>query len=146
LDETEKVGFNLFMGKAKCGTCHFFPLFNGTVPPDFQKTESEVLGVFDQPRSKTIDKDLGRGTYNPQIADWHFAFKTPTIRNIEKTAPYMHNGAYPDLNSVIDFYDHGGALGLGVNLENQTLSDEQLKLSKAEKTALIAFLKTLTDR
>lgn len=146
LDNQEKQGFNLFMGKAKCGTCHFFPLFNGTVPPDFQKTESEVLGVFDQPRSKKIDKDLGRGTHNPQIDDWRYAFKTPTIRNIEKTAPYMHNGAYPDLVSVIDFYDHGGALGLGVELENQTLSDEQLKLSKTEKTALIAFLKTLTDR
>jgi cytochrome c peroxidase len=133
------------MGKAKCGTCHFFPLFNGTVPPDFRKQNQKFWAFLTNLEAK-IDKDLGRGTYNPQIADWHFAFKTPTIRNIEKTAPYMHNGAYPDLNSVIDFYDHGGALGLGVNLENQTLSDEQLKLNQAEKTALIAFLKTLTDR
>ena len=41
----EKAGFNLFAGKAKCATCHFIPLTNGTVPPNFDRSESEILGT-----------------------------------------------------------------------------------------------------
>jgi len=46
--EPARRGFNLFMGKAKCGTCHFMPLFNGTVPPVFSRTETEILGVTER--------------------------------------------------------------------------------------------------
>ena len=53
LSKSEKNGFNLFMGKAKCATCHFPPLFNGTVPPNFITSEVELLGV---PNDKLIIK------------------------------------------------------------------------------------------
>lgn len=140
-----KDGFNVFMGKAKCATCHFLPLFNGTVPPNFTQTESEVIGTLAKPNILKIDPDLGRGKFNPHIADWHHAFKTPTIRNIAKTAPYMHNGQYPDLASVIDFYSEGGGAGKGLSIDNQTLSSEKLTLSPSEKRALIAFMESLSD-
>jgi cytochrome c peroxidase len=145
LSESEKKGFNLFMGKAKCGICHFMPLFNGTVPPNFTKSESEVIGVFTAPRSKKIDPDKGKGRYYPTLPDLKYAFKTPTIRNIALTAPYMHNGAYKTIESIIDFYDHGGALGLGVDLPNQTLPSEKLHLTRQDKRDLEAFMGSLTD-
>ena len=74
----------------------------------------------------------------------HF-FKTPTIRNIEKTDPYMHNGVYKTLEEVIDFYNRGGGIGLGMKLEFQTLPSDKLNLNQQETEDLIAFMKTLPD-
>jgi cytochrome c peroxidase len=145
LTDSEKRGFNLFMGKAKCGICHFMPLFNGTVPPSFAKSESEVIGVMTAPRSRKIDPDEGKGFNYPTLPDLKYAFKTPTVRNIELTAPYMHNGAYKTLEDVIDFYDHGGAVGLGMDLPNQTLPSDKLNLNAQEKADIVAFMKALTD-
>jgi cytochrome c peroxidase len=146
LSKEEVTGFNLFMGKAKCGTCHFMPLFNGTAPPTFINTEAEVLGVPADPRAKhpVIDPDEGR-SFHSKINEIRFAFKTPTVRNITLTAPYMHNGAFKTLEEVIDFYDGGGGAGIGIKLENQTLPTEKLDLKPHEKKAIIAFLKSLTD-
>ncbi len=138
----EKAGFNLFAGKAKCATCHFIPLTNGTVPPNFMKTESEILGVPN--RHNYLDADLGK--YELTQAEIHRnSFKTPTIRNIELTAPYMHNGVFKTLEEVIDFYNKGGGIGLGFKVPNQTLPEDPLLLSEKEKKQLIAFMKTLTD-
>ncbi|KAA3438689.1 cytochrome-c peroxidase [Rufibacter hautae] len=147
LNSQEIAGFNLFMGKAKCGTCHFMPVFNGTAGPAFANTEGEVLGVLQSPKGKkpTLDPDEGRYVHN-KIEELRFAFKTPTIRNIAKTGPYMHNGAYQTLEEVIDFYDQGGGVGLGLPLENQTLPSDKLQLNAQERKALVAFLHTLTDR
>ena len=139
----EKAGFNLFAGKAKCATCHFIPLTNGTVPPNFMKTESEILGVPN--RHNYLDTDLGK--YELTQAEIHRnSFKTPTIRNIELTAPYMHNGVFKTLEEVIDFYNKGGGIGLGFKVPNQTLPEDELLLSDKEKKQLIAFMKTLTDK
>lgn len=139
----EKAGFNLFAGKAKCATCHFIPLTNGTVPPGFTKSESEVLGVPN--KYNQLDADLGK--YELTKAAIHKnSFKTPTIRNITLTAPYMHNGVFKTLEEVIDFYNEGGGKGLGFSLENQTLPEDKLKLSDQEKKQLIAFMKTLIDK
>jgi cytochrome c peroxidase len=143
LDLAEIAGFNLFAGKAKCATCHFIPLTNGTVPPNFDRSESEVLGV--PGRNKKIDGDLGK--FDLTKADVNrYSFKTPTIRNIALTAPYMHNGVFKTLEEVIDFYDGGGGNGLGFNLPNQTLPVDKLNLTPLEKQQLIAFMKTLTDK
>jgi len=139
----EKAGFNLFAGKAKCATCHFIPLTNGTVPPNFDKSESEVLGVPN--KEKKLDGDLGKFVITQAVIH-KFSFKTPTIRNIEHTAPYMHNGVYKTLEEVIDFYNDGGGLGLGFEVPNQTLPEDKLNLSVKEKKQLIAFMKTLTDK
>jgi cytochrome c peroxidase len=144
LSVEERLGFNLFMGKAKCGTCHFLPLFNGTVPPVFTQTESEVIGVPIQPNRRQIDPDLGRYALF-RLDPLKYAFKTPTVRNIAQTGPYMHNGAYRTLQEVLEFYNQGGGRGLGIPLENQTLPDEKLDLTVSEQAALLAFLRTLSD-
>ena len=140
----EKNGFNLFMGKAQCGTCHFAPFFNGTVPPNFDDTEWEVIGVPEHSDNKKLDSDLGR--YNVANMDIHkFAFKTTTVRNVEYTAPYMHNGVYKNLDEVLDFYNNGGGIGHGYNVPNQTLPGDSLQLSKNEMKDIIAFMNTLSD-
>jgi len=72
-----------------------------------------------------------------------YAFKTPTVRQAAKTAPYMHNGVYQTLEQVVDFYNQGGGNGLGFNMPNQTLPDSKLELNKAEQEALVAFMKAL---
>lgn len=95
-------GFNIFMGKAACGTCHFAPVFNGTVPPFYQDSESEILGVLAKydTLSPVLDTDIGRlGNGLPGEEAEHFwrSFKTVTIRNVALTAPYMHNGAFTTL-------------------------------------------------
>jgi cytochrome c peroxidase len=146
LTTSEINGFNLFNGKAKCATCHFPPLFNGTVPVAYKESEMELIGV---PKTKdtinaNIDSDLGRYDVFKTKQKMHF-FKTPTIRNIDKTAPYMHNGVFNTLEEVIDFYNRGGGKGLGIDLEFQTLPANKLNLNKQEIEDLVAFMKTLTD-
>jgi len=140
-------GFNIFMGKANCATCHFVPLFNGTVPPLYLESESENLGVFSAPNSYQLDNDLGRkvGISKEQSPIYERSFKTVTVRNSAKTAPYMHNGMYPNLLDIINFYNHGGALGKGVNNPYQTLPETHLKLTHREVKQLIDFLNALTD-
>ncbi|MFT2008693.1 cytochrome-c peroxidase [Pontibacter sp. 13R65] len=146
LTPQEVKGFNLFMGKGKCGTCHFMPLFNGTAAPAFTNTEAEVLGVLQNPRAAQpiIDPDQGRYNHG-KMEELRFAFKTPTLRNITKTAPYMHNGAYKTLEEVMNFYNKGGAQGLGLQLENQTLPPDSLHLTEEESQSIIVFMQTLTD-
>ena len=106
ITQSEENGFNLFAGKAKCATCHFIPVYNGTVPPWFNNSESEVIGVPKNVAWKNaiIDADEGRYRLN-QIEQLRFSFKTPTVRNIEKTAPYMHNGVFNSLEEIIKFYE-----------------------------------------
>ena len=146
LTEDEVRGFNLFMGKAKCGTCHFFPLFNGTVPPTYTETESEILGVPLTPDTihASIDGDPGKFSAYPRELYKH-AFKTPTVRNAALTAPYMHNGVYQSLEEVLDFYNRGGGAGIGAELPHQTLPPDPLLLTASEERQIIAFLHTLTD-
>lgn len=146
LTESETIGFNLFSGKAKCATCHFIPVYNGTVPPWYNNSESEVIGVPKNIawKNAVIDSDEGRYKFN-QIEQLKFSFKTPTVRNIEKTAPYMHNGVYNTLEDVIKFYELGGGNGIGLNLPYQTLPFDNLQLTESEKQDIINFLKTLTD-
>ena len=145
LSAEELKGFNLFMGKAKCATCHFAPLFNGVTPPKYITSESEVLGVPVSVTDTTLDADVGYyGVIG--IDSYKHAFKIPTIRNIKKTAPYMHNGAYSTLDEVMEFYNKGGAAGLGIKLSNQTLPEQNLQLSDQEKKDIIAFMESLESK
>ena len=146
LSNDEKAGFNIFMGKAQCGSCHFLPLFNGLLPPNYVETEWESIGVPERSNStiKKLDSDIGRYGIIPAEIFKH-SFKTPTLRNIALTSPYMHNGAFNTLDEVIDFYDRGGGKALGYVVENQTLSDRPLNLSTKEKFQLKSFLESLTD-
>ncbi|GAA6769901.1 cytochrome-c peroxidase [Flavobacterium sp. CGRL2] len=145
LNNQEIEGMNLFMGKAKCATCHFTPLFNGTVPPSYSKTEHEVIGTPNEASGRTLSPDKGRYLYNkmPQLVG---AFKTPTVRNAAVTAPYMHNGVFKTLEEVVSFYNKGGGQGLGYEVANQTLPFDKLNLTVKEEHALVAFMKTLTDK
>jgi len=142
--DAAKNGFNLFMGKAKCGTCHYAPMFNGLVPPEFNETESEILGVPVAPGKAVLDSDEGKFRFT-KIAIHKYAFKTPTLRNIALTAPYMHNGVYKTLDEVMDFYNKGGGSGLGIAIPAQTLPSDKLNLSKSEMKDIIAFLNSLSD-
>jgi cytochrome c peroxidase len=144
LNPEEKLGFNLFMGKAKCATCHFIPLFNGTVPPAYKKIESEVIGVPKTNPGKVLDDDAGRyGIY--RLDPYLNAFKTVTVRNVSHTSPYMHNGIYNSLEEVVDFYNQGGGAGLGIDVKNQTLPFDKLNLDKQEQQAIVSFMKSLSD-
>ena len=147
LTDHQMNGFNLFMGKAQCGTCHFAPLFNGLIPPTYTLTEFEILGTTtteDLLHPKT-DPDQGRFETSP-TPYYRGAFKTPTVRNAAMTAPYMHNGAFGSLEKVMEFYDKGGGSGLGLDIPDQTLPPTPLNLSDEEKSDIIAFLNSLTDR
>lgn len=146
LTKEEQLGFNLFMGKAMCATCHFAPVFNGTVPPNYTDTELEFIGVpaTTDTINAQLSPDLGRYELFKTSERKHF-FKTPTVRNAGVTAPYMHNGVYANLEEVINFYNIGGAAGLGIKNDYQTLPFDNLSLTAKEIDALVAFTKTLTD-
>ncbi|MEL7161233.1 MAG: cytochrome c peroxidase, partial [Bacteroidota bacterium] len=149
-DPSAYRGFNLFMGKAACGTCHFAPTFSGLVPPDYVENETEILGVLTSPHRlrKELDADRGRaggGIHHEAVWIYERSFKTPTVRNAALTAPYFHHGAYATLELVVDFYNRGGGAGLGLDVPNQTLAPDPLDLTDEEQADLVAFMRSLTD-
>jgi cytochrome c peroxidase len=145
MNADEVNGFNIFMGKGKCGTCHYMPLFNGTFPPRYMKIESEVIGVPQSVFKNVIDTDMGRYDVIKTKAFEH-AFKTMTVRNAARTAPYMHNGVFATLEQVMDFYNKGGSTGLGIKIDNQTLPPDKLNLTTKEQNDVIAFIRALDSK
>ena len=150
VDPKVRAGFNLFMGKAVCGTCHFAPTFSGLVPPFYTENETEVLGVPAVPLTENapLDPDPGRiASGRPQDEAYFtaFSFKTPTVRNVAVTGPYMHNGVYENLNQVVDFYNRGGGKGIGIHLDHQTLPFDSLGLTAGEMQQVVTFMESLTD-
>lgn len=143
LELPAQKGFNLFMGKAQCGTCHFVPQFNGVKPP-YVGSEFEVLGVPADTAFKKLSEDKGRYEVNPARETFH-AFRTGTVRNAARTKPYMHNGVFNTLEQVIDFYNNGGGAGRGLQVDNQTLSSDSLKLTRQEKSDLVSFIVSLNE-
>lgn len=150
IDQDVVEGFNLFMGKAACGSCHFIPVFNGLVPPGFNESESEILGVlanndFDHP---VLDQDSGRmknGNLREQSEIYMRSFKTPTLRNVSLTAPYMHNGVHHTLEETMTFYNNGGGQGMGLEVPYQTLPPDTLGLTTMEQNQIIRFMESLVD-
>lgn len=144
------AGFNLFMGKGACGSCHFAPTFNGLVPPGFDESESEILGVlanndFEHP---VLDQDPGRmqnGNLKEASAIYLRSFKTPTVRNVSLTGPYMHNGVHNTLEEVMTFYNNGGGQGMGLEVPYQTLPPDSLGLTNLEQDQIITFMEALVD-
>lgn len=125
LMESERRGLELFEGKAKCASCH-----NGF---NFSDEGFHNIGV-----GMTAQKpDAGRSAISKDNADYG-AFRTPTLRDISSTAPYMHDGSEKTLEDVVNFYDKGGN-------PNSNLSPlvEKLGLTKSEKKELVSFLKAL---
>jgi cytochrome c peroxidase len=127
MSESAKRGFALFTGKANCSVCHSG--FN------FTDNGFHNIGVKD-----LGPEDLGR--FNERkVASMKGAFKTPTLRDIALTAPYMRNGVYKTLEEVVDHYDRGGD-----SKENLSQNIKPLGLTAQEKTDLVEFMKSLTGR
>lgn len=127
LSSQEKRGLILFVSKAACSRCH-----NG---PNFTDNKFHNLGL---PQVGPLKVDLGRYQVTKQDQDRR-AFKTPTLRNITLTSPYMHNGAFKTLEEVLDFYNRGG--------EDDAKKSEEifpLHLTDQEQKDVVAFLKALT--
>jgi cytochrome c peroxidase len=161
LDATEQDGFRLFTGKARCATCHLvgerkalfsdFRFHNTGVgwrrvygAPDRVRVEL-APGVFAEVERKAIDAlfepplpDLGRFEVSLDPAD-RWAYKTPMLREVALTAPYMHDGSIATLEDVVEFYNGGG-----VDNPGRSPLLAPLGLTPDERAALVAFLKTLT--
>jgi cytochrome c peroxidase len=129
LSEQEKKGLVLFVSKAACSQCH-----NG---PNFTDSQFHALGV---PQKGPLAEDLGRYAVTKDEKD-KGAFKTPSLRSIALSAPYMHDGAFETLEEVVDFYNQGG--GTASNKSPKIL---KLNLTKQEKKDLVAFLRALTGK
>jgi cytochrome c peroxidase len=127
MNEAAVRGMGLFKGKARCILCH-----NG---PNFTDNQFHNLGV---PQVGPLKEDLGRYDVTGLDSD-KGAFKTPTLRSITETAPYMHDGAFKTLEEALDFIDKGG--GANPNLDPYI---KPLGLSPEEKNDLLAFLQALT--
>ena len=143
VSDEAKRGFNLFMSRAKCATCHFVPNFNGVKPP-YIGSEFEVLGAPADTSFKELSPDKGRYLINKAPETLH-AFRTGSIRNAVYTKPYMHNGVFRSLEEVIDFYDVGGGQGKKLIVDNQTLAVDSLHLTRSEKKELLAFMYSLNE-
>ena len=122
LTDAQKRGLTLFVGKADCTMCH-----RG---PNFADDQFHALGIR--------GNDPGRFKITGDEAD-RYAFKTPTLRNVELTAPYMHDGSLSTLRDVIDFYNRGGG-----SQQPKSVVLRNLNLTEKEKSDLVAFLESLT--
>lgn len=145
-----KAGYNLFMGKAACATCHFAPTFAGLLPPFYNDTESEILGVWQtfDTINPVLDQDFGRGDngkIRSEVYIYDRSFKTVTLRNIKETGPYMHHGNFKTLQEVLHFYNKGGGDGMNLTVPFQTLSADPLGLSQTEINQLEVFMNQLSD-
>ncbi len=124
IGEAAKSGFELFRGKARCAECH-----NG---PAFTDASFHDIGVAQ-------GDDIGRARLFPNSIKLRYAFKTPTLRDVARRAPYMHDGSIATLEAVVDLYDRGG-----VERPSRSNLISPLGLTGNEKASLIAFLRTLT--
>ena len=120
-----KHGFALFTGKAGCSNCHIGWAFTDE-------------GFYDI--GTATGDDIGRARLFPNTVKLKYAFKVPTLRDVARRAPYMHNGSEATLADVIDLYDRGG-------IDRPSRADfiKPLHLTAQEKADLIAFLDTLTS-
>jgi len=126
LSDLEKEGMNLFFSeRLKCSNCHNgFNFTNYNIVNNGTYQVYKDLGLF---RISTNENDIGK-------------FKTPTLRNIELTAPYMFDGSFKTLDDVIEHYNSGGK-----NHPNKSELIKPLNLNDSEKEALKAFLLSLTE-
>jgi cytochrome c peroxidase len=129
LNQLEKAGLEVFRGKGRCSACH--------AGPNFSDEQFHNTGVAWRD-GKIADEGRFIISGNPHD---HGAFKTPTLREIARTAPYMHDGSIGALEEVVDFYSDGGR-------QNPYLDSEirPRNFTAQEKQSLIAFLRTLTGR
>jgi cytochrome c peroxidase len=119
-----KRGFDIFNGKVRCAECHSGFSFSDGSFHDIGTAEKD---------------DIGRGRLFSNSVKLRYAFKTPTLRDVARRAPYMHDGSIATLEAVIDLYDRGGIVR-----PSRSVLIAPLGLTKDEKADLIAFLNTLS--
>jgi cytochrome c peroxidase len=129
LNALEKTGLQLFRGRGGCTACH--------IGPNFTDEQFHNTGVAWRDGHLA---DEGRFAISGKPQD-HGAFKTPTLREIARTAPYMHDGSLATLEDVVEFYSEGGRPNPNLDpaIRPRNFTDE-------EKRALVAFLRTLSGR
>jgi cytochrome c peroxidase len=158
LNDMEQLGFRIFSGKGHCTVCHiigeqhallsdgkFHVTGAGFAPPAGRSfvvplapgvqtvlTDAD-LAAF----AARVPPDLGRFEITLDPAD-RYAFKTPSLRNVAHSAPYMHDGSLATLEEVVDFYDLGGG-----DAPDKSATLSALGLGADEKRALVAFLRAL---
>jgi cytochrome c peroxidase len=125
IDASAKRGFVLFNGKANCAACH-----SGWA---FTDSSFHDVGV-------ASGDDIGRGRLFPTSVKLRYAFKTPTLRDVTRRGPYMHNGSVATLDEVIALYDRGG-----IDRPSRDSEIHPLNLTGGEKADLVAFLGTLSS-
>jgi cytochrome c peroxidase len=125
ISSAAKRGFALFNGKANCAACHTGWAFTDAGFHD--------IGV-------AKDDDVGRGRLFPNSVKLQHAFKTPTLRDVTRRAPYMHDGSVATLDEVIELYDRGG-----IDRPSRDNDIRPLNLQDGEKADLITFLNTLSS-
>ena len=136
LEDEEERGRRLFFFEPGdvlhpgCSHCHFNPFYTDN---NFQNNGLDSVGNLE------AFKDLGRGMVTKNRFD-NGKFRVPTLRNIELTAPYMHDGRFKTLEEVIENYSKGGH-----KVENESANIAPFPLTEQNKQDLITFLKTLTD-
>jgi cytochrome c peroxidase len=129
-------------GQGLCGTCHFAPLFNGAVPPaTYTQTESEVIGVPSRAVTSNQHRPRPQALRHPAAPHQRHAFKTPTLRNIELTAPYMH-GVYGTLERC---WISTIVLWCGSEVLPNRRCPSTAGPDYGGQRAIITFLRTLTD-
>ena len=122
------LGFQLFNGKANCAACHSGPNFTDN---GFHNLGLKSWGAE--------SPDVGRFAIKP-VKAMNGAFKTPTVREVARTAPYFHDGSAKTLMEVVEHYDRGGVV-----TTNLSPNMKPLNLTLAEKEALVAFMDALSS-
>lgn len=136
LNDNETNGYLMFFNvdpvlpDAQCGHCHTAPLFGSTDYFNNGLQESADLEGF---------ADKGLGAITGKASD-NGKFKTPTLRNLVFTAPYMHDGQFTTIQQVVEHYTSGGKFS-----PNKSAFLNNLHLTESQKTDLISFILTLTD-
>ena len=140
LTQQQKRGLELFFTKARCSSCHGGPMFS-----DFR---FHVIAVPQEGGGKDVlpGDDTGREEHTLNPAD-RYAFRTPTLRNVELTAPYMHDGVFVTLDDVVRFYDQGARPRHAAVSDAlvDSLVREPLFLTDEEVSEIVEFLAALTD-
>jgi cytochrome c peroxidase len=151
LSDEAKQGLSLFTGKAGCVNCHHGPLLSDgnfhalgvadhpqiIEDPERHITLRRFYRIFGVPNAVNLRTDVGRYAVAKERKDWK-AFRTPTLRELKSTAPYMHNGTLATLADVVEFYNRGG----GAQPKSSLL--KPLGLTDPEKRALVVFLESLS--
>jgi len=127
LSPEQREGLRVFRGKGNCTSCH--------VGPNFTDERFHNTGIAWRDGSL---QDEGRSAVTGKLDD-RGAFKTPTLREIARTAPYMHDGSLVSLEDVVEYYDRGGNANPALDSELRPL-----KLTASEKRSLVAFLRALS--